>query len=161
MEKWSQRVQKNIKNNTLASRLAAGLKMLTPCAWMNSELGVLCNHLSSTSFNDLWLMHRGKLKTPLCTHNSWHTCSIIAASGSQISLPPPKLITNDTQVLSTLKILLITVVRQILRLDYNSWREIFRFRLSKQGYTVHVGGARPHSFSFKGSAKSFPPTLER
>lgn len=80
---------------------------------------------------------------------------------NQDPTPPPKLITNDTQVSSNLKILLITVVRRISRLDYNSRRKIFRFRLSKRGYTVNVGGARPHSLTFKGSDRSFALNLER
>ena len=48
------------------------------------------------------------------------------------------------------------MVSPALRLDYNSWKEIFRFQVVK-GKDTHVGGARPHNHTFKERAKSFAP----
>lgn len=50
-------------------------------------------------------------------HTGSHRATIWIPNQNPVTAP--KLITNDTQVSTNLKILLITVVRRISRLDYN------------------------------------------
>ena len=52
------------------------------------------------------------------------------------------------------------MVSPVLHLDYNSWKEIFRFQVVK-AKDIHVGGARPHNHDFKDRAKFFAPDFSK
>lgn len=116
-------------------------------SWVWLQLGVLCTNLSSTVLRLMICSWHSETRNRPFTYNSSHTISfqhLVPQTPLKVNYKcyrphhpcPPLLL--DLSVAFNLKILLIIVVSWILRLDYNSRKKIFRFRLSKQGYATHV-----------------------